>query len=81
MLIRDDAPEQRLGVRRAGRSTAEPGVGADQQRRAAAPLLTGLRWEEAVAVPIGNVSLAGQCMKKSTGPPASRAGAGTYART
>ena len=24
---------------------------------------TGLRWEEAVAVPIGNVSLAGQCMK------------------
>lgn len=24
---------------------------------------TGLRWEEAVAVPIGNVSLDGQCMR------------------
>ena len=24
---------------------------------------TGLRWEEAVAVPIGNLSLDGQCMK------------------
>jgi hypothetical protein len=24
---------------------------------------TGLRWEEAVAVPVGNVSLSGQCMR------------------